>query len=126
MRGQNALIAMRRERMKPSVVFVDTDAGPQGLPAWAQWHRVDRRLCNLDVEPADAIMRIDWRPCVGLVVHVSGTKPNRVRAVASAIAEAGAKRVISSCVQSMGHGEMARFETLWVEDTEGHFIVAEQ
>lgn len=119
MRGQAPLIDMRRSGERPSIVFIDTDAGPQALPRWAQWQENDRSMCHLDIQSGEALLRIDFRPLIGLMAHVSGSNEARVRAVANLVKEAGAKRVISSCVQRIGHDdEFVAFKTLWIEDTE--------
>ncbi len=119
MRGMQPLVQMRREGVKPEWVFVDTDAGPQALPAWAQWQNVDEGLCDIDITPTESLLRIDWRPLVGLGVFVSGTNWERVRLVAQAIKEAGAKRVISSGRKRIGTEEWPAFLTEWVRDTAG-------
>lgn len=117
MRGQQPLTAMRRNGERPAIVFIDTDAGPNALPRWAQWQNVDESLCDLDITPDERLLRIDFRPVVGLTVHVNGTNDARVRAVAALVQEAGAKRVISSCVRQIGAGEWIAFEALWLHDT---------
>lgn len=117
MRGQATLIAMRRNGERPAVVFIDTDAGPDALPRWAQWQNVDEALCNLDITPNEPLTRIDFRPLVGLRVHVSGTNEKRVRTIAQLVKEAGADRVISNCVKQISYGEEIAFKTLWIEDT---------
>jgi len=119
MRGQAPLIAMRREGYKPGAVFIDTDAGPNALPRWAQWQNVDSSLCDLDIEASENLLRVDWRPLIGLLVFVSGSNAERIRAVAKAVHEAGALRVVASCVKRIGiDDEFVAFQTLWIEDTE--------
>jgi hypothetical protein len=117
MLGHQALQAMRRSRMKPAIVFVDVDSPLPSLPRLLQWQNVDERLAEIDVQPGESIARIDWRPLVGLVVHVSGLTEDRVREAAQAIEKAGAKRVISTLMRHHGKGEWATFKTVWVEDT---------
>lgn len=121
MRGIENLRRMRRAGSAPSVVFIDADAGPQALPQWAQWQHIAPHLCDIDVEAADSLLRIDWRPVVGLTVHVSGLNEKRVRAIAAAVDAAGAKRVISSLVERLGIDEWVTFKTVWIHDTDGQF-----
>lgn len=121
MRGHQALSRMRRSGEKPSVVFIDTDAGPSALPSWTQWQNINETLCDIDIEPGESLLRLDFRPLIGLVVHVSGTNSPRVRAVAELVKQAGAKRVISSCTRQVGQGEWIAFDTVWVHDTDGFF-----
>lgn len=119
MRGMQPLIDMRRDGLRPAVVFVDVNAGPEALPEWAQWQEVDPGLCDIDIEPSESLLRIDWRPFVRLTVHVSGANPERVRKVAKLIQEAGAERVISSYVRVVGDGskDFTAYLTEWVCDT---------
>ena len=120
-RGLDMLAAMRRDRYKPEVVFVDTSALAEALPRIIAWPNFDAGAAHIDIPMADAVRHIDWRPVVGLTVHVSGLDDARVRTVAKDCAVAGAARVISSLVACEGDGEFIRFTTLWVEDTAGHF-----
>lgn len=125
MRGIQPLIDMRRAGERPAVVFIDTDAGPAALPRWAQWQNVDARLCDIDIDPSESLLRIDWRPVISMTVHVSGTTEARVIAVAKACDEAGAKRVISSLTRQVGQGEWIAFSTVWIRDTAGHMNTEE-
>lgn len=117
MRGVEPLIAMRRRGKRPAVVFIDADAGPRALPSWAQWQNVDGSMADVDIEASESLLRIDWRPFVGLTVHVSGSNADRVTAIAKQLTEAGAKRVVSSLVRQIGVDEFVAFETVWIRDT---------
>jgi hypothetical protein len=125
MRGLQHLVAMRRSGYRPNVAFIDCDAGPKALPAWAQWQHLNPDMADIEIEPADALLRIDWRPFVGMLVHVSGTSEARVRGVKDRLIEAGAKRVIYTLHQQIGQDEWIAFKTVWVYDTEGQFAPRE-
>jgi hypothetical protein len=125
MRGVRSLVEMRRAGHKPQVAFIDCDANPHGMPAWAQWQQQNPDMADIDMEPGDSLARIDWRPFVGMVVHVSGTDERRVRTTKDRLAEAGAKRVIYTLLEQIGRDEWIAFKTVWVYDTEGQFAPRE-
>lgn len=125
MRGHRALVEMRRSGQKPHVAFIDCDAGPRALPAWAQWQETTPGVADIDIEAAESLLRIDWRPFIGMVVHVTGTNGARVRGVKDRLVEAGAKRVIYALLEQIGRDEWVAFKTVWVHDTEGQFAPKE-
>lgn len=119
MRGMQPLVDLRRLGYRPSIAFVDVDAGPHPEPHWVQWQETQAAMAEIDVEASEALHRIDWRPLFGMVVHVSGTNGDRVLGAARAIQEAGAKRVIYALLEQIGDDEFIAFKQLWVFDTEG-------
>lgn len=84
MKGMDTVIKLRRSRCKPAAVFVDLVAnhdrdlyrvGPTGI------------VC-VEIAAGESIADIDFRPLIGLHVHLSDIAGNheRVRQVAKAIA----------------------------------------
>ncbi len=89
MRGHQPLIDMRRRGLKP--LLVDVDLEPNGCDDWPNWCRTP----IVQIEPKDAIHRIDLRFLVGLNVVVTGLDSSRVRRAFDACRAAGAARVVA-------------------------------
>lgn len=100
MRGHEPLIAMRKRGATPQSVWFDLDGGD----AWKTWpaamatrwrnHPEAVGSAEIMVEAGDAIPRLDLRFVVGMQVRVMGADLKRVRQLARACADAGAKRVL--------------------------------
>lgn len=125
MRGHERLVAMRRGGYRPLVAFIDVDAGPKGMPPWAQWQIVNPDMADIDIEAAEPLSRIDWRPFLGVEVHVTGTDAKRVKTAKDRLVEAGAKRVIYTLLEQIGRDEWIAYRTVWVYDTAGQFAPKE-
>lgn len=114
MRGAEHLIAMRRQGLRPVLVFVET--GPDGRID-EQLNRDDQASAHLWVEPHESIGRLDLRCLVGLGVSVSGPDEKRVVGVVNAALAAGAKRVVGAVLMPVGQGEFRRFPVTRYLDT---------
>lgn len=113
MRGQDRLLAMRKGRVIPNLVFVETD----DLDIRFDRHfPPDPEHTLLLVEPTDSPHRLDLRCLVGLVCVVGGCNAQRVEDVTAACKRAGAARVIANFHIPTKTGE---FNTDLVTDTEG-------
>jgi hypothetical protein len=119
MRGMQPLVAMRRAGYKPSMAFVDVDSPLHTQPVWSQWQHNTQDRATIDIPAGEMVGRIDWRPLLGMVVNVSGTDAKRVKTVAHAIEEAGAKRVVYTLLEQIGQDEFVAFKTVWMYDTAG-------
>lgn len=95
MKGHLPLIAMRRNGYAPGAVFVDVDypdPGPTLWPIETPWR------AHIAVLKAEPLSGLDWRCCTGMLVLVQGEDAERTHAVAAAIQEAGAMRVLCAVV----------------------------
>ena len=87
MRGHEALIEMRRNRIKPSMVFIFDD---DYLP---NWHVVgDYPEISVPEERPD---RLDLRFLIGLSVHISASTKKRAQDLFDACEKAGAAIVVA-------------------------------
>lgn len=90
MTGLEAVVAMRRRRVKPGAVFVDLEraARPRG-PSWWDDDELNPSLLHVAITPSDALADIDFRALTGLVVYVldNTSSLRRYRKVAAMIAE---------------------------------------
>lgn len=107
MRSAEDLIRMRLEGRIPHPLYVDLDI--DNLPSDD----------HLRIHQHESLHSIDFRGVQGLVVSVSGCDAKRVKAVAHACEEAGARRVIANTSQKIDGPAM--FEVIEVTDTEGIF-----
>ena len=93
MRGHGPLIAMRRRGVRPRFARFDLDA----VPAWRDWSTwpewSDAAL--VEVQPSDAIARLDLRCAVGMPAVVMGGSDERAAALFAALLQAGASRVLA-------------------------------
>lgn len=117
MRGQNALIAMRRAGAIPDWVFIDTE------PDWTKqadtWQRDNNTTASLLIEPKDR--RLDMRCVTALNCFVQGDSRARVFEVRDACIAVGAKRVIACVMERSGEGEFVTFRAIESTDTTGAF-----
>ena len=90
--GHKALIEMRRDGFKPpGDIHVLTDA-TDGY--WARnWWTHNMTSAYVEIATTDSLRTLDLRYCVGMPVTVTGSEQDRVRAVAKAFIEAGAKDI---------------------------------
>lgn len=92
MRGHQPLIAMRLDGLRPDLVSIHTDPNPwSDWRTWPEWSDVPQ----IEVQPDDAVGRLDLRFVVGLVVMVAGSNCERVLALYDACLKAGAARVLA-------------------------------
>lgn len=96
MRGHQPIIAMRRRRICPAIVFIDTDY--DALRCWRDWPSVDASVAEVQIDPGDIPELLDLRWLVGLKVIVTGSDPQRVAAMDKACREHQARRVIAAVV----------------------------
>ena len=120
MRGTEELIAMRKRRYVPSMVWINTDTGDQ-LPLAGDWHEFDNRNAQLQVQPGDRARHLDMRCVVGLPCYVQGNVKAEVLAMRDACVKAKASRVIAAVMKQIGHGEWIAFQVSEMTDTQGHF-----
>jgi hypothetical protein len=106
MRGAEELVRMRLEGRVPRLLWVDLDID----------YMADGE--HLSISANDSLASLDLRPVQGLVVSVSGCDDKRVKAVAKACEENGARRVIANISEPRPNGN---FEVIEVIDTEGWF-----
>lgn len=93
MTGHDALIAVRRQGLKPAgVVYVDDF---EVLPKFRRWIENDTEpvICTHGDNPA----ALDLRCLVGLFVVVNGDVATRVKKLAKAVLRAGASDVVALC-----------------------------
>lgn len=106
MKGADELIRMRLEGRVPSLLWVDLDI--EYLPDGE----------HLSISANESLASLDLRAVQGLVVSVSGCDAKRVKAVAKACEENGARRVIANISDNPPTGKC---EVIEVIDTEGWF-----
>ena len=92
MRGHQPLVAMRLRGVRPPLARVETD--PMPWADWADWPAWSD-VPMVEVEPRDALHRLDLRCFVAMPVAVGGRDSQRVAAVFTALQAAGASRVIA-------------------------------
>jgi hypothetical protein len=98
MRGQDALIAFRKEGGRPSGVWVSHAADPH--KGWSSWNKYKGhdRYPEVEILPTEVPELLDLRFAVGLVVHVSGMSSHKkAKSLHDAFIAANAKRVITVC-----------------------------
>ena len=117
MRGAQALVAMRKARQVPAVVWLDAET--ERLPFADDWP--ERSPVQAYLQPAfgEIPRRVDLRCVVGLTVYVSGPNRERVHALRDAAIEANAGRVIASVLTPRGSGEWIAYLLDETTDTEG-------
>jgi glycine/D-amino acid oxidase-like deaminating enzyme len=106
MKGMQDLIDMRLQGRVPSLLYVDLDVGR--MPGEG----------HLQIGAKEPLYSLDLRGVQGLVVSVSGLDGKRVKAVAKACEEAGARRVLGNVCAERHENQ---FEVIEVTDTEGLF-----
>lgn len=85
--------------MRPWALFLSDDLDEIGM--WRWWPREDT-AAHVEVQPQDRIGLLDLRFAVGLLVFVTGTDRDRVKALHDACVDVGAKRVLSYVMQPRG------------------------
>jgi hypothetical protein len=98
MKGHEPLLAMRRAGFTP--LSVHFTVGPD--PLCTDWPKFGNRA-SVEIEPSDAVSRLDLRYVVGLEVHVLGHDEVRVVELHGACIAAKASRVISSVHEPRRH-----------------------
>mgnify|MGYP003586055360 CR=1 FL=1 len=74
MKGHDAIVALRRDRLKPAAVFVSDQPG-----------------AHIEIQPADIPETLDLRFLVGLLVHVSVDDTPKGHRISQACAAASAR-----------------------------------
>lgn len=106
MNGMQELIDMRLNGRVPRLLYVDLDVGR--IPSEGY----------LQIGADEALSSLDLRAVQGLAVSVSGIDGKRVKAVAKACEDAGARRVLGNVCVELPENQ---FEVIEVTDTEGLF-----
>lgn len=104
MRGHDQLIALRRERQAPQIVFVND------YPCDTDWHSVGAHV-TLCVA-GDSVPLLDLRCLVGLRVSISSPDEARAKALAERCKASGAATVAACHVLS---GQSPFDQTGWAE-----------
>lgn len=105
MRGHEALIALRRQGLRPALVDIDLEPCPwRNWADWPEWTNVPQ----IEVQPSDSIRLLDLRFLVGLTVQVSGFDGPRVWAMFDACRAAGAARVLAFVQVASNGGQTVR------------------
>jgi hypothetical protein len=81
MNGLQFVAALRRQGIRPQSVRIDA-VTRKPLPAWYSGTSV-----HAEIGPDESIADMDFRPLVGLSVHLGGADLKRVRRVAKRAAE---------------------------------------
>ncbi len=89
MRGHLKLIEMRKQRMKPGIVFVND------WPCQTNWHEYPEDAVTISTA-GDAIQTLDLRFVVGLTVTISSGNEVRAKALFEKCKAAGAE-VVAGC-----------------------------
>lgn len=110
--GDRDVLAFRagRGKLVDYCLHVHTD----GIKVNRDWIRVGERA-EVAIEPDDYPELLDLRFAVGLRVHVEGTDPQRVDAVAAAFSQAKAARVLTTVFAKVN----GRQEVVRMTDTKG-------
>lgn len=95
MRGIDTLIAMRRNRRRPSLVTVETDARFWSPKLCREMAAIVPGEVQLLVEPSDNLARLDLRSVIGCHVHLHGTDRDRLVALSEAMQSHDAARVVT-------------------------------
>lgn len=98
MTGMQTLIAVRQQGVKPQAVFVDIVHKISKYEAEKYSYAENSGIVSVHIEDADKIGDIDFRPFIGLKsVFVSEFigNPKRHKQVCRAIADAGAKHMVT-------------------------------
>lgn len=114
MKGQDAIIRLRKAHKKPAIVFIHVD----GYSA-IDLDNKGSAVPDVVIFPHEAISELDLRFLIGLVVSISGIDHKRVKEIADACIKSKAARVISNYAV-MKHTKFGGYIDLdEVEDTEG-------
>jgi len=114
MRGHEALIAMRRQGLRPAMVWIGTS--PDASNLWRDWQRCSPAHARIQIDPEDRPAMLDLRWVIGLTVAIDGHDFDRVQAVADACQQHEAARVIAVHVAADQHQQ---HQVLTVIDSKG-------
>lgn len=109
MRGQEALIAMRRQGIRP--VAADISDGMDSLGCWRDWQHWTG-TAHIDVQPEDRINRLDLRCVIGLFVVIAGRDSGRVQKLHDRCVEAGARGVMATVYAIKPNGDLQALERI--------------
>lgn len=112
MKGQEALLAMRKAGKAPSAVFIET--ATDRLKQSSDWQHNTPGMAALLIEPDDIPAMLDLRCVVGLLVSISGDCEELVGRVHEACVAANAKRVVSSVFSTKSGRTLTR-----INDSDG-------
>lgn len=104
MRGQQALVTMRRSGMRPAAVWFTID---EQDPRSSDWHLLDEP-CVIEVPRTDGIATLDLRFIVGMTAIVQGSNRARCEAMHHACRAAGAAKVMTHVSQPTGRDDKFR------------------
>lgn len=92
MRGMSALMALRLQRIKPDAVFVYlVERKDDQQPIMS-----DKRNLVIEIERSDSLSEIDFRPLIGMKVHMCnvGEDAQRYRQLGALMAKAKPARLV--------------------------------
>jgi hypothetical protein len=123
MQGHEPLLRMRMAGNAPSYVEVYTEVLPWTVAQpWADWQRWNPLMPAVYVAPDDDLEALDLRWCVALRVRVFGRDAERVQAVADALKNAGADRILTTTFEPLctsywsPEANKRRTDALWVRE----------
>lgn len=93
MRGHEPLKAMRRQGVRPGVIFIDFGDEADGW--WRMWPDECPGRAHVEIGENDMVSSLDLRFCVGMQVFVHGDDNRRVMAVANACIASDAASVLA-------------------------------
>lgn len=96
MRGHEALVAMRRSRVRPETVSIHL--GTDHSNAWRDWHQTMPHHAHAEIADDEPLSSLDMRFTVGMFVVITGDDEKRISAVHAACVASGAQRVLSAAV----------------------------
>lgn len=120
MRGQEAIVTMRRNGVTPQGVWLfDQERYTDSTHPTRGW-MVDTAQATVELLPTDSPARLDLRFCVGLTVYTQGTNADRLEALEAALLKAGAARVLGA----LHHFDGREHQTLALTDSRGIVVMA--
>lgn len=113
MRGHDAIIAMRQQRKRPAVVFLNDYQSLSGELDWAQFGE------HATVEAhGDHPESLDLRFLVGLRVSINAPTVERAKRFMEACKQAGADMVAAGVVEVVAGRHEGVWSDVWVKQTE--------
>lgn len=114
MRGHEAIIAMRQQRLAPANVWVE-DVG-----ADVNWHKYSDATPNVEILESEHVEQLDLRWAVGLTLQLSFFGKDRANAVMGAFLKYKPKRVICCAFEKKTNSYgLPAPELIEIKDTEG-------